>query len=135
MILVKINREDNRRFFEQLIEVVGNRLIELMRKELEQKDAIATGYLYSSFRLEVEGEVGFVRNEAPYSKVLEYGCVPHTPSYEAILRWVEIKKEEVGPEAERAAWKIVKKIEREGYEGRFYARDALERMVRFGGRL
>jgi len=106
-----------------------------MQRELRAKDAIATGYLYSAFKIMVEGDVGFVRNEAPYSRVLEYGCRPHTPPYDEILNWVMVKKEEVGEEAEKAAWRIVKKIEKEGYEGRFYARDALERLVRSGRRL
>jgi len=106
-----------------------------MQDVLVEKDAIATGYLYDSFNVNVEGDVGFVKNEAPYSLVLEVGCVPHTPPYNAILNWVYVKKQETGEEAKRAAWRIVKKIEKEGYEGRFYARDALERLVSIGGRL
>jgi hypothetical protein len=43
-----------------------------------------------------------------------------------------VKKGEVGEEAEAAAWRVLKKIEREGYEGRFYARDSLKELVRRG---
>jgi hypothetical protein len=124
--------EDNLPFFKAVIELVGKRLIELMQRDLERKDAIATGYLYRSFKVKAEGLEGMVINEAPYSAVLEFGCVPHTPPYDAILRWVMIKKGEVGEEAEKAAWRVLKKIEKEGYEGRFYARDSLRELVSRG---
>lgn len=132
MIRLKVDVRDNLPFFNALIESVGKRLIELMQRDLERKDAIATGYLYKSFRVKAEGLEGMVINEAPYSAVLEFGCVPHTPPYDAILKWVMVKKGEVGEEAEAAAWRVLKKIEREGYEGRFYARDSLRELVRRG---
>jgi len=133
LIRLKLDIEDNLPFFKALIEAVGERLIELMQRDLERKDAIATGYLYRSFKIKAEGLDGKVINEAPYSAVLEFGCVPHTPPYDAILKWVMIKKGEVGEEAETAAWREMKKSEREGYEGRFYARDSLRELVRRGG--
>ena len=133
MIRLKLDVEDNLPFFKAVVESVGKKLVELMQRDLERKDAIATGYLYKSFRVKAEGLEGMVINEAPYSAVLEFGCVPHTPPYDAILRWVMIKKGEVGEEAEKAAWRVLKKIEREGYEGRFYARDSLRELVRRGG--
>jgi len=133
LIRLKLDIEDNLPFFRALIESVGKRLVELMQKDLERKDAIATGYLYRSFKVKAEGLEGKIINEAPYSAVLEFGCAPHTPPYDAILRWVMIKKGEVGEEAEAAAWRVLKKIEREGYEGRFYARDSLRELVRRGG--
>jgi hypothetical protein len=135
LIRVSILREDNRRFFEDVIRSVGDKLIELMKENLEERDAIATGYLYNSFDVVVEGESGIVKNDAPYSLVLEVGCVPHRPPYDAILNWVYVKKKEVGELAETSAWRIVRKIEREGYEGRFYARDALREVVSRGGNL
>jgi hypothetical protein len=135
LIRVSVSKEDNRRFFEDVIRVVGDRLVELMKENLEERDAIATGYLYNSFDVVVEGDSGFVRNEAPYSLVLEMGCIPHRPPYDAILNWVYVKKKEVGELAEKSAWRIVKKIEKEGYEGRFYARDALREVVSSGGDL
>jgi hypothetical protein len=133
LIRLKLDIGDNLPLFKALIEAVGERLIELMQRDLERKDAIATGYLYRSFKIKAEGLDGKVINEAPYSAVLEFGCVPHTPPYDAILKWVMIKKGEVGEEAETAAWRVLKKIEREGYEGRFYARDSLRELVRRGG--
>jgi hypothetical protein len=132
LIRLKIDVQDNLPFFNSLIETVGKGLIELMQGDLRRKDAIATGYLYKSFRVKAEGLEGMVINEAPYSAVLEFGCSPHTPPYDAILKWVMVKKGEVGEEAERAAWRVLKKIEREGYEGRFYARDSLRELVRRG---
>jgi hypothetical protein len=135
LIRLRISREDNLDFFESIIRSVGEKLIEEMKSQLVEKDAIATSYLYNSFTVMVEGDIGRVENKAPYSSVLEVGCVPHTPPYDAILNWVYIKKKETGEDAERAAWRIVKKIEREGYEGRFYARDSLRWLVEHGGRL
>ena len=135
LIQVSISGEDNRRFFEDVIRAVGDRLVELMRENLVERDAIATGYLYNSFNVVAEGESGFVKNDAPYSLVLEVGCVPHRPPYDEILNWVYVKKKETGELAEKSAWRIVKKIEREGYEGRFYARDALREVVSRGGDL
>jgi hypothetical protein len=135
LIRVSISREDNRRFFEDVIRAVGDRLVGLMKENLEERDAIATGYLYNSFNVVVEGESGFVKNDAPYSLVLEVGCVPHRPPYDEILNWVYVKKKETGELAETSAWRIVRKIEREGYEGRFYAKDALREVVSRGGNL
>jgi hypothetical protein len=135
LIRVSISREDNRQFFEDVIRTVGDRLVELMRENLRERDAIATGYLYNSFNVVAEGESGIVKNDAPYSLVLEMGCVPHRPPYNAILNWVYVKKKETGELAEKSAWRIVKKIEKEGYEGRFYARDALSEVVSGGGDL
>jgi hypothetical protein len=135
LIRVSISREDNRQFFEDVMRAVGDKLIELMRRNIEERDAIATGYLYNSFDVIIEGDTGIVKNEAPYSLVLEGGCVPHKPPYDAILNWVYVKKKEVGELAETSAWRIVKKIEKEGYEGRFYARDALREVVSSGGDL
>jgi hypothetical protein len=135
LIRVSILREDNRRFFEEVIRAVGDRLVGLMKENLEERDAIATGYLYNSFNVVVEGDSGVVKNDAPYSLVLEVGCVPHRPPYDEILNWVYVKKKETGELAEASAWRIVRKIEREGYEGRFYAKDALREVVSRGGNL
>jgi hypothetical protein len=135
LIRVSISREDNRRFFEDVIRAVGDRLVGLMKENLEERDAIATGYLYNSFNVVVEGDSGVVKNDAPYSLVLEVGCVPHRPPYDEILNWVYVKKKETGELAEASAWRIVRKIEREGYEGRFYAKDALREVVSRGGNL
>jgi hypothetical protein len=135
LIRVSILREDNRRFFEDVIRAVGDRLVGLMKENLEERDAIATGYLYNSFNVVVEGDSGVVKNDAPYSLVLEVGCVPHRPPYDEILNWVYVKKKETGELAEASAWRIVRKIEREGYEGRFYAKDALREVVSRGGNL
>jgi hypothetical protein len=135
LIRVSISREDNRRFFEEVIRAVGDRLVGLMKENLEERDAIATGYLYNSFNVVVEGDSGVVKNDAPYSLVLEVGCVPHRPPYDEILNWVYVKKKETGELAEASAWRIVRKIEREGYEGRFYAKDALREVVSRGGNL
>jgi hypothetical protein len=41
LIRVSILREDNRQFFEGVIRAVGDRLVELMKENLEERDAIA----------------------------------------------------------------------------------------------
>jgi len=112
-----------------ILGLVADDLIEALKDSVRFVDAVATGYMVSSFEKRIERGEGLVYNDAPYSAVVEFGCAPHKPPYEAILRWVEIKKHEYGDEAKRAAWRIVRKIEREGYIGRYYARKALEEMT------
>jgi hypothetical protein len=135
LIRIKIPIEENSEFFEAIIERVGNLVIKEMQKQLEEKDAIATKYLYRSFKVFPDDYRGEIISEAPYSGVVEYGAKPHTPNYDAILTWVIVKKQEEGEEAEKSAWRIIKKIERVGYEGKYYARDALREVVRRGGKL
>ncbi|MEM1800934.1 MAG: hypothetical protein QXF58_04255 [Desulfurococcaceae archaeon] len=131
MIRAEIVKRDVFRLFDSVAEIISEVLIEEMREELKRKDAIATGYLYNSFTYKKQrgGEWAII-NEAPYSAILEFGCGPHTPPYDAILNWVKIKKKEPEGEAEKAAWRIIKKIEREGYAPRYYARDVLRRIHR-----
>ena len=129
---VQIYEKDMIEFFGGILDIVSEKLVELMREQLREKDAIATGYLYESFEVKRGRTLTerIVENKAPYSAILEFGCPPHRPPYEAILNWVKIKKHEIGEDAEKAAWRIVKKIEKEGYDPRFYARDALRKMTK-----
>lgn len=137
---VEVDRKSLAKILDVVCESIAEWIIDGFREELKRKDAIATGYLYRSFMVMKSGECEYeVVNVAPYSEVLEFGCLPHRPPYEEILNWVKIKKKEVGEEAERAAWRIVRKIEYEGYAPRYYARDFLRQIdgkvveVRFGG--
>jgi hypothetical protein len=117
---------------EGVLEAVATELVKWLAAEVVTKDAIASGLLVGSFEVKhgLRKLEYVVENEAPYSAIVEFGAPPHRPPYEAILEWVRIKKGERGEEAEKAAWRIVKKIEREGYEPRYYARDALRKFTK-----
>ncbi|MEM0478332.1 MAG: HK97 gp10 family phage protein [Candidatus Caldarchaeum sp.] len=130
---VEIPQEDIDKLVEVIGEIIAEKIVDDLPEEVRKKDAIATGYMARSFKYRATSKTELeVFNEAPYSAVVEFGCVPHRPPYEAIYNWVLIKKKETGEEAERAAWRIVKKIEKEGYGPRYFTRDYLRRLSRQG---
>lgn len=128
---VEIKSVDLERLCDEISKHVGEVLIFELERSIKRVDAIATGYLAKSFRWKKIGKMKYVvESEAPYSSVVEFGCSPHIPPFEPILKWVNIKKKEYGEEAEKSAWRIIRKIEKYGYEGRYYARMALSELIR-----
>lgn len=128
-IRCSIPQEDIDKIGEAIGELIAGIMVEDLPEEVKKKDAVATGYLARSFKYrKIDTQELEVFNEAPYSAAVEFGCAPHAPPYEPIRLWVEIKKKESGAEADRAAWRIVRKIEKEGYDPRYFARDYLMRL-------
>jgi len=96
-----------------------------------ERDIIATGLYLKSFHSLKEKDCNYlIWNEAPYSKIVEFGSEPHSSPFNEILKWVMVKKKEEGEEAVRSAWAIVKHIEKYGLEPRFVLSDAIQRTKR-----
>ena len=70
---------------------------------------------------------GIVGTPVAWAEPLEYGADPHFPPLEPITWWVEKVIGEMDPkQARNIAYAICLKIAKEGTEGKFFFRDALE---------
>jgi hypothetical protein len=135
MVRVEIDRKTVEKAVGDVLETIGESLLEEAKLETHNSKVVATGLYARSFESRKTGvfsrEVG---NTAPYARIVEWGARPHRPPYEPILKWVKVKKGEHGEDAERTAWKIVAKIEREGNEPKFVMTKAVVRTVEdYGG--
>ena len=112
---VEIDKKDLQGKVDELLHKIGERIAEVAREEIVKKNAIATGLLLKSIKVVKrswkEYEVG---SDCPYAPFVEYGTEPHRPPFEAIYNWVRVKIGGTEEEARKIAWKIVKKIEKEG---------------------
>mgnify|MGYP001773459965 CR=1 FL=1 len=121
--LFLIRKEDVVPVLELLAEDLGYRV----RNKIIDYGLIYTGTMLRSVEVKrlSDNTVDLIVN-VPYASAIEGGTKPHTPPFEHIHKWVVVKKKEVGDEAVKAAWRIIKTISKRGIRGREYVRDALE---------
>jgi len=107
---------------------VGREIIDRAIKNLEEDNAIATGYLKNSAFVELLGEgsvrVGF---SAPYAIFVEYGTNEYTapPPINKIEEWVKAKFGYDGRKAHSIAYTISREIFERGTEPRWFFKNAL----------
>ncbi|MGQ9642014.1 MAG: HK97 gp10 family phage protein [Candidatus Bathycorpusculaceae bacterium] len=113
-----------------IMEKLAEELAENMRVNIKEKNAIATGALLKSIAsVKVRPLEYVVGSDCPYAVYVEYGTEPHTPPFDAILKWVEVKLQLGGAEAREVAAKVVRKIAREGTEPKSFITPAVFELV------
>ena len=124
-----------RRGLERSTELLARAVQDNIRKPPGRKSqAVASQTLLRSIRSEVREEngrpIGRVFPGAllrPYGLYVERGTRPHWPPVQALEPWVRVKFSLTRPaEIRSAAWRVARKIAREGTEGRFLFQRAAE---------
>ena len=104
----------------------------LLQREIQERTPVgAHGLLRGSIAAReprvtgdrIEGEVGTALR---YAIPVELGTRPHRPPVEPLIDWARARLGLSGKDAERAAWAIARKIEREGTAGAGMFSGALE---------
>jgi hypothetical protein len=126
---VEFDEKEVRDVLSRILDKIADSLIEKMKENIVQMDAVATGMLIKSFEKKKEEDAVVVENTAPYAYLVEFGTEPHDVPFEPILRWVIIKKGESLEDAVESAWRIVAKIKREGTEEKPFVRNAIHQLV------
>jgi len=128
---IVIDEDELKMALDKKMRNIATNLVEELKDITRERDIVATGLYVKSFHTKKAGDSVYdIWNDTPYSKIVEWGAEPHTPPFDAILKWVVIKKKEEGREAVTSAWKIVKHIEKYGLEPNFVFTDAIVRLKR-----
>lgn len=87
---------------------------------------VDTAMLKKSGHVESEWLVKRVQYDSPYALYVEYGTDPHMPPVEPLIGWAHRVLGLSQKEAEAAAWRIARKIAREGTEAQPFLKPAVD---------
>ena len=114
----------------QIMQDIAKDIIAGIKQSIRTLDISFTGALENSFEAEQDGDDVVVGSRLVYAPIVEYGRTPGSmPPTKVLFPWVFAKlnpKDE--KEAQRIAFAVAKKIEKEGTEPQRYIRATLHKM-------
>ena len=125
----------DRKFLMNQMELVYKSVYEACLKSVKpmaERSPVDTGLYASAWETRKinKHEIQF-GNTAPYADMVEKGSRPFKPPFQPILEWSarQMKTTPDDPKARRMAWRVVKKIEREGIDPKNVLELGLEEVI------
>lgn len=91
-----------------------------------------TGFLAGSGEVIYRPMKAIIRYKAPYSACIEFGTSPHFPPIDPLQEWSERKLGIPNTDSRQVAYRIARKIAREGTDPQPFLRPALAEYVKDG---
>jgi len=114
---------------DKVLDDIADEIFQISQEEILRLDAYNTGELLKSGNVNRKFMQKEIIYSAEHAEDVEFGTEPHTPPYKDILKWVKLKLQLKGKDAQAFAAYVVKKIEREGTDPQPFMRNAIEKFL------